>query len=63
MRQVNADQVLVEQAMATAATHQISIWNSMIIEAAHGAGCDELWSEDLDAGATLRGVRVVNPLI
>ena len=60
---VNADRVLVEQAMATAAAHQISLWDSMIIEAAREAACGELWTEDLATGATLRGVRVVNPLI
>lgn len=59
---VNADRVLVEQAMVTAAAHQLSAWDSMVLEAAREAGCGELWTEDLATGTSLRGVRVVNPL-
>ncbi|HET9842948.1 MAG TPA: PIN domain-containing protein [Nocardioides sp.] len=58
---VPADADLVIRATLTAQGHQLSIWDAMIVEAAAEAGCDELWSEDLAAGAELRGVRVVNP--
>lgn len=59
---VAADAALVLAALATAQAHQLSGWDAMIVEAAAAAGCAELWSEDLDNGATLRGVRLVNPL-
>ncbi|WP_454293470.1 PIN domain-containing protein [Salana multivorans] len=60
---VSADRALVERAMATASEHQLSIWDAMMVEAAHQAGCDELWTEDLADGSVLRGVRIVNPLL
>lgn len=41
--------------------HQISFWDALILQAASSAGCDELWTEDLHAGAVLSGVRIVNP--
>jgi predicted nucleic acid-binding protein len=58
---VPADAGLVMRATTTAQGHQLSIWDAMVVEAAAEAGCDELWTEDLSAGAQLRGVRVVNP--
>lgn len=59
---VAADADLVMRSTLVAQGHQLSIWDAMIVEAAAEAGCDELWTEDLAAGAELRGVRVVNPL-
>jgi predicted nucleic acid-binding protein len=56
-----ADAALVYDAVATATRHQLRIYDAMILEAAVRAGCDELWTEDFDTGATLRGVRIVNP--
>jgi predicted nucleic acid-binding protein len=56
-----ADAGLVYDAVATATRHQLRIYDAMILEAAVRAGCDEIWTEDLQTGATLRGVRIVNP--
>jgi predicted nucleic acid-binding protein len=58
---VPSDADLVMRATLTAQGHQLSIWDAMIVEAAAEAGCDELWTGGLAAGAELRGVRVVNP--
>ncbi len=58
---VGTDRTLVLDAARTAAAHQLSIWDAMILEAAVRAGCDELWTENLAAGTTLRGVRIVDP--
>lgn len=60
---VPADGALVLRAARTAEEHQLSIWDAMIIEAAVVGGCSEVWTEDLATGATLRGVRIVNPLV
>jgi predicted nucleic acid-binding protein len=59
---VAADAHLVLVAAQTAEFAQLSIWDAMIIEAAVQSGCDEIWTEDLPSGATIRGVRIVNPL-
>lgn len=58
---VPADADLVLRAMTTARGHQLSIWDAMIVEAAHVSNCAELWTEDLSPGSTIRGVRIVNP--
>lgn len=58
---VPADAHLVRRAAATAAAHQLSIFDALILEAAALAGCQELWTEDLAAGSMLRDVRIVNP--
>lgn len=60
---VPADGALVLRAARTADEHQLSIWDAMIVEAAVVAGCSEVWTEDLATGATLRGVRIINPLV
>lgn len=56
---VTAD--LIEAAIDTSTVHQISFWDALIVVCAEGARCTELWTEDLNAGQILRGVRVVNP--
>lgn len=58
---VSSDADLVMQAAHTADQLQLSIWDAMIVEAACMSGCDRLLTEDLTDGATLRGVRIVNP--
>ncbi len=40
----------------------LSFWDSMIIAAAESADAAELWSEDLQAGAVIAGIHIVNPL-
>jgi predicted nucleic acid-binding protein len=44
-----------------AATHRLSIWDSIIHSAAAAAGCRLLLSEDLQSGFTWNGVTVANP--
>jgi predicted nucleic acid-binding protein len=58
---VSADHHLVERAVTTAGRHQLSVWDAMVLEAAVEADCEEIWTEDLADGATLRGVTVRNP--
>jgi len=43
--------------------HRISFWDAMIVHAARLAGADVLYSEDLQHGAILAGVRVDNPFL
>ena len=40
----------------------LSIYDSMIVASALGAGCDTLWSEDMQHGMKLdEGLRIANP--
>ncbi len=41
--------------------HGFSFWDSLILQAALDAGCRVLYSEDLQAGRVVRGLRIVNP--
>jgi predicted nucleic acid-binding protein len=42
---------------------QISLWDALIVHAARSAGAAVLFTEDLQSGAVLGGVRVVNPFV
>ena len=42
---------------------RISFWDALIVHAARSAGVAALYSEDLQPGAVLGGVRVVNPFV
>jgi predicted nucleic acid-binding protein len=43
--------------------HRISFWDAMIVHAARLAGVDVLYTEDLQHGAILAGVRIDNPFL
>lgn len=43
--------------------HRISFWDAMIVHAARLAGADVLYSEDMQHGAVLAGVRIDNPFL
>jgi predicted nucleic acid-binding protein len=40
----------------------VSFWDAMILTSARTLGCRALYSEDLNAGQSYDGVRVVNPI-
>ena len=58
--------VLPDPAMVLAAIdihrlNRLSFWDSMVVEAARVSGCSILFSEDLNAGQTIAGVKIINP--
>ena len=55
--------LLVRSALAIQQRFNISYWDSSIIAAARGSGCERLWSEDLNPGQNHGGVTVVNPFV
>jgi predicted nucleic acid-binding protein len=57
----SADTVL--RATHIAEMAQISFWDALIVASAEQAGAAHLYSEDLSAGQTIAGVRIVNPLL
>jgi predicted nucleic acid-binding protein len=63
MEVVHNDLELIEQAIDISIIAQLSFWDSLIIAAAEKANCEFVFSEDLNAGQTYRGVIVVNPFI
>lgn len=55
----SADDVLA--AIDLHAGAQIAFWDALIVLAAAESGCDVLWTEDLNDGQQLQGVRIRNP--
>lgn len=41
--------------------HRISFWAAMIVRSAGALGCSQLWTEDLNDGQIIAGVRISNP--
>ena len=53
---------LIREAIDCQILHRISFWDALIVVAAESARCDRLWTEDLNMGQIIRGVRIENPL-
>ncbi len=52
---------LIRRAIEIRSSYTISFWDSCIISAAESAGCDSIYSEDLNAGQYYSGIKVSNP--
>lgn len=48
-------------AIDISAKTRISFWDGMIVRSAAALSAGILWSEDLDAGSVMSGVRILNP--
>lgn len=48
-------------AIDIAEQERLSFWDAMIIRSASELGCKTLWTEDLNAGQVISGVRIANP--
>jgi predicted nucleic acid-binding protein len=55
------DLAAVRSAIALSMTARLSLWDSLIVVAAAGAGAWVLYSEDMQHGQKLMGVEIVNP--
>lgn len=53
---------LIREAIDCQILNKISFWDALIVVAAESARCDRLWTEDLNPGQIIRGVRIENPL-
>lgn len=51
----------VPAAIEIAEQEQLSFWDAMIIRSASELGCATLWTEGLNAGQIISGVRISNP--
>lgn len=54
---------LIEQAIDRSVLTQLSFWDALIVSASASSGCTTIYSEDLNAGQLIGGVRVVNPFV
>jgi len=53
---------LIQDAIDCAVLNTLSFWDALIIAAAASAGCVRVYTEDLNAGQTVLGVAIENPL-
>jgi len=56
----NTGKLLVE-AVELQQRAQLSFWDAMVVRAAMNAGCERLYTEDLNAGQRFGSVLIVNP--
>jgi predicted nucleic acid-binding protein len=49
------------EALRLAVAHRLSGWDAMVVQAALQAGCDVLFSEDLQPGRRFGSLEIVNP--
>jgi predicted nucleic acid-binding protein len=54
---------LIDEAIDCSVLNQLSFWDGLILAAAAASGCATLYSEDLNAGQSVHGVRIVNPFV
>ena len=60
---VNVTPDLIEIALDISQTRNASYYDSLIVAAAHTSGCSILYSEDINAGQVINGVKIVNPFV
>lgn len=54
---------LILEAVDAGRLHRVSFWDALIVRAAVGAGCSHVYTEDLNDGQIVDGVRVHNPFV
>ena len=59
---INIDYFLIQEAIDCHLLNQISFWDALIVSAAKSANCDTVWTEDLNHGQIIQGVKIINPL-
>lgn len=59
--QVYPDLPLYENSLEIQAETRYSFYDSLILASALQGGCDLLYSEDMQAGQEVRGIKIINP--
>jgi predicted nucleic acid-binding protein len=54
---------LIKEGIDCSIINRLSFWDALIIAAAESAKCERLWTEGLNHGQIIRGVRIENPLV
>ena len=53
---------IIKEAIDCGIINRLSFWDALIVAAAESANCERLWTEDLNDGQVIRGVRIENPI-
>ena len=54
---------LIDEAIDCSILNKISFWDALIVAAAASSGCTVVYSEDLNPGQMIQGVKIENPLV
>jgi predicted nucleic acid-binding protein len=54
---------LIHEAIDCQLLNRIDFWDALIIAAAQSARCETIWTEDMNPGQVIRGVRIENPFL
>ena len=60
---VVVDTDLIKEAVDTSILNRISFWDALVVAAAESAQCEILYTEDLNNGQVIRGVKIINPFL
>ncbi len=60
---VQVTPAIIQSALDLHQTRSLSFYDAMILQAAITSGCDTLYSEDLNAGEIVNGVKIINPFV
>jgi predicted nucleic acid-binding protein len=60
-RPVRIDEAILDAAWRIEDRFELSFWDSMIVAAAHAAGCETLLTEDLQHDLVIDGLRIADP--
>ena len=60
---VPASAELIAGALDLHVLHSLSFYDALVVQAASASGCQRLLSEDMQHGATFRGVLIENPFL
>ena len=58
---IQIQKVHINEAIDCSVLNQVSFWDALILVSAESGECDRLWTEDLNHGQVIRGVRIENP--
>jgi predicted nucleic acid-binding protein len=61
IRLIPPDNEIVRRAVEARTAYGLHFYDGMIVAAAERAGCERIWSEDLNSGQKYFGVTVANP--
>ncbi len=54
---------LIERAIDRSVLSQLSFWDALIVAASVAGGCTMIYSEDLNTGQVIDGVKITNPFV
>lgn len=60
---VQIDLAMVLASIADCQKHQLSLWDTLVLQAALTAGCERVLTEDLQHGFAFGSLRVENPFV